>query len=416
MSVHQVMSQIKTNADTACWAIHRPNGFSYVFAPTDHDFTLIHKAFACRPNKFLQAQTLLTTFPTHRQSSSLVKQATARKGGFMSLSTTPMMLHKQHTAPIRQAMPKILGGTALIFAMLLSFVSPVWALQVSPSALTFSATSGGIDPTPQSAILSNNREGDRERTWMATANAPWISITPSSGTITTEYDTISVMANTANLVAGSYSASVTITETSRTGKIRKTILPVTMSITGATTTPAIQLSLSSLAFTGTVGGNNPSAQTFTVTKTGTGSITWTASDNAAWLTLSPSTGTATAAVTTSVNLTGLAAGTHNATISVAVAGSSNTPQSILISLTVTANTATSTTLTWTANTESDLAGYKIYSGTQSGVYGTPISVGTVTSHVLTNLMNGTTYFFTITAYDTAGNESLYSSEQSKSIY
>ena len=358
---------------------------------------------------------MLSTFPSNTKFLS-GKAGDSKKMGFMPLSTTPMMLHKQHTAPIRQAMPKILGGTALIFAMLLSFVSPVWALQVSPSALTFLATSGSTDPLPQSVILSNNREGERERTWMATANAPWITITPSSGTITTGTDTVSVKTTATGLAAGSYSAHVTITETSRNGRIRSSILPVTMSITGATTTPAIQLSLSSLAFTGTVGGNNPSAQTFTVTKTGTGSITWTASDNAAWLTLSPSTGTATAAVTTSVNLTGLAAGTHNATISVAVAGSSNTPQSILISLTVTANTATSTTLTWTANTESDLAGYKVYSGTQSGVYGTPISVGKVTSHVLTNLINGTTYFFTITAYDTAGNESLYSPEQSKSIY
>ena len=326
------------------------------------------------------------------------------------------MLHKQRTAPIRQTMPKVLGGTTLIFAMLLSFVNPVWALQVSPSSLTFLATSGSTDPLPQPVILSNNREGERERTWMATANAPWITITPSSGTITTETDTVSVKTTATGLAAGSYSAHVTITETSRNGRIRSSILPVTMSITGATTTTAIQLSLSSLAFTGTVGGNNPSAQSFTVTKTGTGSITWTASDNAAWLTLSPSTGTATAAVTASVNLAGLAAGTHNAAISVAVTGSSNTPQSIPVSLTVTANSATSATLTWTANAESDLAGYKIYSGTQSGVYGTPISVGKVTSHILTNLINGTTYFFTVTAYDTAGNESTSAPELSKSIY
>ena len=332
----------------------------------------------------------------------------------MSLSTTPMMLHRQHTAPIRQTMPRILGGTAVIFAVLLGFVNPVWALQVSPSSLTFSATSDGTDPSPQTVVLSATQS--KERTWMATANAPWITITPSSGTITTETDTVSVKTTATGLAAGSYSAHVTITETSRNGRIRSSILPVTFTVTASTTTPVISLSPTSLAFTGTVGGNNPTAQTLTVTKTGTGSITWTASDNATWLTLSPSTGTATAAVTTSVNLTGLTAGTHNATISVAVTGSSSTPQNIPVSLTLTANTATSATLTWAANTESDLAGYKIYSGTQSGVYGTPISVGKVTSHVLTSLINGTTYFFTITAYDAAGNESLYSPELSKSIY
>ena len=126
---------------------------------------------------------------------------------------------------------------------------------------------------------------------MATANAPWITVTPSSGTITTEKDTVSVRTTIADLTAGSYSAHVTITETGQGGRIRRSLLPVTLSITGAAATPAIQLSVSNLAFTGIVGGNNPTAQTFTVTKAGTGAITWTASDNAAWLTLSPSTGT-----------------------------------------------------------------------------------------------------------------------------
>src|SRR5882762_3165577 len=127
----------------------------------------------------------------------------------MSFKTTYMTIPNRRTAPIRQTMSKIFGGTALTFAMLLGFVNPLWALQVSPSALTFSATSGGTDPSPQTVVLSNNRS--LERTWAATVNAPWITITPSSGTITTEKDTVSVRTTAAGLAAGSYSASVTIT-------------------------------------------------------------------------------------------------------------------------------------------------------------------------------------------------------------
>lgn len=59
-----------------------------------------------------------------------------------------MTIGDQRTTTIREAMASVLGGTALTFELLLSFVSPLGAVQVSPSALTFSATSGGTDPSP----------------------------------------------------------------------------------------------------------------------------------------------------------------------------------------------------------------------------------------------------------------------------
>ena len=77
------------------------------------------------------------------------------------------------------------------------------------------------------------------------------------------------------------------------------------------------------------------------------------------------------------------------------------------------------TLTWTANGESDLAGYKIYVGTASGTYSFPGSafvIGKVTSYTVSNLPKGQTYFFAMTAYDSAGNESPLSAEVSKSIF
>jgi len=72
----------------------------------------------------------------------------------------------------------------------------------------------------------------------------------------------------------------------------------------------------------------------------------------------------------------------------------------------------SVTLTWDANTESDLAGYRIYASTQSGVYTVPIAdipAGTETAVVV--VPEGLTYFVA-TAYDTSDNESLYSNEVS----
>src|SRR5437867_3825336 len=65
-------------------------------------------------------------------------------------------------------------------------------------------------------------------------------------------------------------------------------------------------------------------------------LNWVGSASADWRTLRPASGTAPAAVTSSVHTTGLAAGTYNATITVTATGATNTPQSVPVTLTVTA--------------------------------------------------------------------------------
>jgi hypothetical protein len=77
--------------------------------------------------------------------------------------------------------------------------------------------------------------------------------------------------------------------------------------------------------------------------------------------------------------------------------------------------AGSATISWRANTESDLAGYRLYYGTSSRSYGPPVPVGNVTRHTLTNLTDGRTYYFGVTALDYSGNESGYSTEVQKAI-
>ena len=76
-------------------------------------------------------------------------------------------------------------------------------------------------------------------------------------------------------------------------------------------------------------------------------------------------------------------------------------------------------LTWRGNQEPDLAGYKLYIGTASGIYnfsGSPFSIDNATSYIASNLPKGQTYFFALSALDTAGNESVLSAEISKSLY
>jgi len=63
-----------------------------------------------------------------------------------------------------------------------------------------------------------------------------------------------------------------------------------------------------------------------------------------------------------------------------------------------------------------VAGYHVYVGTASGVYGPPINVGNVTSYAVNNLVIGNTYYFVVTDYNSRGVESAPSNQVSKSIY
>lgn len=67
-------------------------------------------------------------------------------------------------------------------------------------------------------------------------------------------------------------------------------------------------------------------------------------------------------------------------------------------------------LAWNANTEPDLAAYRVYYGTGSRDYGEPMDVGDTTTCRLDGLLEGATYYIAITAYDEYDNESQFSEE------
>ena len=72
-------------------------------------------------------------------------------------------------------------------------------------------------------------------------------------------------------------------------------------------------------------------------------------------------------------------------------------------------------LTWADNTESDLAGYFVYRSTTSGSgYALVASGLTLSAYSDSTVTQGTTYFYVVTAWDQAGNESAASNEASAS--
>ena len=67
-------------------------------------------------------------------------------------------------------------------------------------------------------------------------------------------------------------------------------------------------------------------------------------------------------------------------------------------------------LAWDPNDESNIAGYKTHYGTSSRNYAYSVHVGLNESVTISGLQLGSTYYFAVTAYDSDGNESNYSTE------
>jgi hypothetical protein len=286
------------------------------------------------------------------------------------------------------------------------------AIGASPTSLSFTAQQGGGNPIAQTLNISNTGGGTLG--WSASDNAAWLTLSPASGT---GNGTVTLTVTTGSLTAGTYSGSITL---NATGASSITV-SVTFTVIAPAVTPTMDLSPTTFSFTATQGAANPASKTLNIANPGTGTLTWSVTDNASWLTLAPASGstiTGTSPVTLSVNTAGLLAGPFTAAITVTATAATNSPTTIPVTLTLSAPTTSTATLAWNANTEPDLAGYKVYQATASGAYTTPITTlpKTALSYTAVGLQVGTTYYFTITAYDSAGNESQKSAEVSKSIF
>ena len=79
-------------------------------------------------------------------------------------------------------------------------------------------------------------------------------------------------------------------------------------------------------------------------------------------------------------------------------------------LAATAADPTSVKLTWNPSPDPSVTGYRIHYGVSPAQYTNSITIGNVTSATVSGLVNGVTYYFTTTAYNSAGIESLCSNE------
>ncbi|HZS76318.1 MAG TPA: carboxypeptidase regulatory-like domain-containing protein [Ktedonobacteraceae bacterium] len=229
-------------------------------------------------------------------------------------------------------------------------VQPPCALtQPSSSALAFTAIQGSTNPAGQTVTLTATGSCVWPLAWTATTRgAPWLALTPSSGSIKSanQPDSIGVAVNTAGLAAGTYSAQVSISAADTAGTLAQGS-PQVFAVT-LTVQPQCVLSTStnSLNFSVPQGTSSGSAQTVTLTQAGTcgPSLSWVTSvdsGSASWLSVSNSSGTISGSGGFSVNVgpASLAPGTYKGTITLTATASngsavSGSPQTIAVTLVV----------------------------------------------------------------------------------
>jgi hypothetical protein len=286
--------------------------------------------------------------------------------------------------------------------------------------MTFEAFAGGPNPQPQTLNITNTGTGGMK--WEVASSAPWLTLSPTSGRTRKETDVVTVSASTNGLSAGSYLATITLR--AQDDETRWAEQQVDVALTVKPPSPTISLSNASLAFASTYGSSPPASQVVSIKNSGGGTMSWTASSTAPWLTASPPSGDTTTesdSLNVAVNTTGMGIGTYQAPIKLEAPSATNSPQEVLVTLAITV-ASSNVTLSWDAPTTNadgtpltDLSGYKVYLGTAPRTYTSSVDAGVATSMVLTNLTQGTTYYFAVTAYDTGKLESGYSNEVTKTF-
>ncbi|MBI4556266.1 MAG: hypothetical protein HY706_01665 [Candidatus Hydrogenedentes bacterium] len=201
-----------------------------------------------------------------------------------------------------------LTGCPLLIAPLLS---------VSPITLSF-GTGGTVD----TLTIVNN--GGGTLTWSFQGAPSWLTITPLSGSTTTETDEVTLTANRTGLAPGDYQADFEVTSNGGTQTIA-----ASMRILAPPSPPILSVLPTTVAFL-----PGDTTKTFDIRNTGSGTLSWNITESLNWVTLSAITGTTTSetdTITVTIDRTGQIPGPLTGTISITSNGGN---QDVTLSATV----------------------------------------------------------------------------------
>jgi hypothetical protein len=211
-------------------------------------------------------------------------------------------------------------------------VSAAPVIGLSPGSLTFDAPQGGANPAPAALTLEN--QGGGTLAWNATTDAAWLAVSPISGSLAAGIkQSLTVTVNTASLAEGTYLAAVHVTATGASNT------PQTVGVTlNVNALPKIGANPGSLGFVVSLDSSTSAPAGLSVTNTGSGTLVWSVSPGASWLSITPSGGSlgalASAPLLMTANASGMAVGHYTASVHVTDPNALNSPQTVNVDLTV----------------------------------------------------------------------------------
>jgi Viral BACON domain len=224
--------------------------------------------------------------------------------------------------------------------------------------LAVSTTAISLGSTLNSATFSITNAGGGTLQWTISSNTAWLTVLPQSGSTSTVGTVITVVANSNGLASGNYTGNITVTA----GSASK-VITVTMSVA-----PVLAVSTTSISL-----GSILAGATFSITNAGNGTLQWTTSSDATWLTVTPTSGSTTttgSVINVAVNRNGLTSASYTGNVTVTAGGVSKvitvtisvdlpvlsvSTSSILLGTTLNSSTFSITntgggTLSWTIST------------------------------------------------------------------
>ena len=174
-------------------------------------------------------------------------------------------------------------------------LQPPPTLSVSPTSLNVGSASGS---TGNISVTSNT-------SWSVSDDAAWLTVSPTSGS---GNGSVTVSTSSANTSTSSRAATVTFSASG--------VSSATLTVTQSGTSATLSVSPTSL----NVGSASGSAGNISVTS----NTSWSVSDDAAWLTVSPTSGSGNGSVTVSTSSANTSTSSRAATVTFSASGVSST--------------------------------------------------------------------------------------------
>jgi len=199
--------------------------------------------------------------------------------------------------------------------------------------LAFTAYESGGNPDGQVFRVKNS--GQNTLQYTISDDADWLSVEPSNGSSSGQAVAHTILINKAGLASqdAEYQGTVTIDSSDAYNNPQR----LTVSLKVSSQPPSeIWFSPQGMSFTAKT-GKNPPAQTLRIKNSGSGTLSYEIATNAAWLVVSPDSGTSSGeekSHTVSIASANLPEGNYDGTITISSADASNSPQIVIVSLDV----------------------------------------------------------------------------------